>query len=120
MFYRKKPQGYGGDEFGKVVTDPDYNNFAPRVGFAWSPFQNGKTSIRGGYALFYDGPSLNAQNDANNVTPFSYSVEFNNGSFDRPFAGREALNIFPARATVCPSTPLFTIVLDKKFITGNP
>ena len=29
----------------------------------------------------------------NNVTPFSYSVEYDNGSFDNPFAGREADNI---------------------------
>jgi len=117
----KKPAGYGGgDTFGDVVTDPDYNNFASRIGFAWDPFRTGKTSIRGGYAIFYDAPSLNAQNDANNVTPFSYSVEFTDGSFDRPFQGREALNIFPASAAnhdVPFPTPLFTIVLDKKFIT---
>ncbi len=101
LFYHgdKKPAGYGGgDTFGDVVTDPDYNNWAPRVGFAWSPFKDGKTSIRGGYAIFYDGPSLNAQNDANNVTPFSYSVEFTDGSFDKPFQGRENLDIFPASA----------------------
>jgi hypothetical protein len=123
LFYHgdDKPPGYGSSgKFGSVVTDPDYNNLAPRFGFAWDPFGNGKTSIRGGYAVFYDAPSLNAQNDANNVTPFSYSVEFQDGSFDNPFLGREALDIFPASAAnhdVPFPTPLFTIVLDRKFIT---
>ncbi|MBL8294537.1 MAG: TonB-dependent receptor [Bryobacterales bacterium] len=123
LFYRgdAKPAGYGGgDTFGRVVADPDRNNFAPRIGFAWDPFGNGKTSVRGGYAVFYDGPSLNAQNDANNVTPFSYSVEYPDGSFDNPFRGRESDNIFPASAAnkdVPYPTPLYTMVLDKKFVT---
>lgn len=123
LFYAgdKRPPGYGGgDTFGDVVTDPDYNNFAPRFGFAWDPFRNGKMSIRGGYAIFYDAPSLNAQNDANNVTPFSYNTDFTDGSFDKPFLNREKLNIFPVSAAnhdVPFPTPLETIVLDKKFIT---
>jgi hypothetical protein len=32
----------------------DNNNFAPRFGFAWSPFKSGKTTFRGGVGIFYD------------------------------------------------------------------
>ena len=33
---------------------PARNNFAPRFGFAWDPKGDGRTSLRGGFGVFYD------------------------------------------------------------------
>ncbi|MEW5980467.1 MAG: carboxypeptidase regulatory-like domain-containing protein [Acidobacteriota bacterium] len=109
----------GGGTIPRTGADSDYNNWAPHIGFAWSPFADGKTSIRGGYALFYDAPPLFTQNNGNNVAPFSYSVEFTEGLLDDPFRGREHLNRFPV-TDFKPDTPfadpLYTLVVDRNFI----
>jgi hypothetical protein len=47
---------------GKVrngIVDPDYNNFAPRLGFAWSPSLLKNTVIRGGAGTFYGTDNWN-------------------------------------------------------------
>jgi hypothetical protein len=33
---------------------PDYNNFAPRIGFAWDPIGAGTTALRGGYGIGFE------------------------------------------------------------------
>ena len=41
------------------IYHTNWKNFQPRVGFSWDPFKNGKTSIRGAYAILSDQPVTN-------------------------------------------------------------
>lgn len=42
----------------RVVNSIDPNNFAPRLGFAYSPLDSGKLVLRGGYGIFYSRTSF--------------------------------------------------------------
>jgi outer membrane receptor for ferrienterochelin and colicin len=51
--------GPGGFAPAKTLGAGDHNNFGPRIGFAWDVFGNGKTSLRGGFGVAYEGTLYN-------------------------------------------------------------
>ena len=74
-----------------------WNNYSARLGFAYDPFGDGKTSIRGAIGNFYDSrvPGF-ANNRQSQATPFSLAVTLTNptSTFSNPYAGYT--NPFPA------------------------
>jgi hypothetical protein len=97
---------------------PDKNNFAPRIGFAWDPFGNGKTSVRGGFGVFYNILNGWIQDENNGVPPFYAGVDFvsNNGNplgsivsapqfLSNPYAANGQVNPFPSHATLSSKDP---------------
>jgi hypothetical protein len=78
--------------FGSHISNTDNKNFAPRIGVAWDPFGNGKTSVRAGYGIFYDATLVGTfEQNIFNDPPFTTTPSIVNAPFTNPSGGN--LNI---------------------------
>jgi hypothetical protein len=94
-----------------------FRNFGPRLGFAWDVFGNAKTSVRGGYGVFFE--SINADSLAQQNPPFGGQTNIFGGLLDNPFgslglvapptktgSGFNCVKIAAYPGFSCPLTPL--------------
>lgn len=99
--------GDPGEPTGSNFGDKD--NFAPRIGFAWSPGGSGTTSVRGGFGVFYDVLKAEDNFQFNGQPPFAASIDSNFPQvkpgqtaaityLSNPFAAIGIPNPFPSRA----------------------
>ena len=69
---------------GPLYQNPTYTNISPRAGFAWDALGDGRTSVRGGYGLYFN--TNNHQNLIVTVTnpPFTPRPVIVNPTFPNP------------------------------------
>ena len=100
QLYPNSPPGlvFAGDPgISSTTYDKDWNNLAPRFGFAWLPFgPNSKTSVRSAYGLFYNTERGYLLNETQLNQPFVLNVSINNPySFEDPWNGFPGGNLYP-------------------------
>jgi len=68
-------------------VDNRYDHISPRLGFAWTPFADGKTVVHGAAGLFYGSIGGNLWNYPSNGEPFSGRPSFSHViSINNPYA----------------------------------
>jgi hypothetical protein len=71
------------------LTASYYKAFAPRIGLAWDPWKDGKTTIRGGFGLFYNPIEQLVLEQFQGEPPFVGSTVIANDFFNTPFVGQD-------------------------------
>jgi hypothetical protein len=79
----------------RMVKSIDPNNFGPRIGLAWAPFDSGRLALRGGYGIFYSRPSFSYLALQYFAPPFFLDSDTSGQPFNNPFATAPPESSFP-------------------------
>jgi hypothetical protein len=85
------------------VYHTNAQNFQPRIGIAWDPFKDGKTSIRAAYAILADQPITNLVTGNGTNPPFAANVALPANTTTQLFNATDPGHAVPG-STVSPSS----------------
>jgi hypothetical protein len=71
------------------LTESYYKAIAPRIGISWDPAGNGKTTLRGGWGMFYNPIEQLVLEQFQAEPPFGGSSLISEGLFTTPFLGQD-------------------------------
>ena len=94
----------------RILNSVDPNNFAPRVGLAWSPLSSGQLAIRAGYGIFYSRPSFSYLALGYFAPPFFLDSDTSGEPFSHPFATAPPESSFPL---IQPGSSVAATVIDR-------
>lgn len=60
------------------IVPADWNNVMPRIGFAWSPLENKRLVLRGGYGMFYERTTGGFANSLRQSSPLFRELQVDN------------------------------------------
>ena len=103
-------------------VDHKYGNVEPRIGFAYDPWGNGKTAIRGGFGIFHERIRQNVNSfDALGNPPLVFSPTIPNGTIDQLGPGLVASGVrtpvslrTPAKDGKIPTTYSWSIGVQRE------
>ena len=110
--FTKAPVGYlfaGDPGCPKGGSKSAWANLSPRVGFAYNVGGRSKTTVRGGFGMFYQPPFVEAYNNMVDSAPFSPQIQRFGVPFGNPYQGIR--NPFPAE--YAPTPPPRDAIFDK-------
>ena len=127
--YPNAPVGllFGGDNHdaqcpkSSIFNNP--NNWGPRIGFASQLTADGKTSLRGGAGMYYEGPPTVWLQDIVGIPPFSPLITLTSVDFRDPYGSAGVPNPFPEQFgprnpgpdAAFPADPSFYAIFDRHF-----